>query len=764
MKEIAYTYFEYGFGAYLTNLTACIIITAAVMALFRKTLKSKFRNSWTYAIWIIAPLCFLLPIKFVTPVTDIPLPFLNFALYIKSPEPELAEGITEIQRYGTGAAADGLLLYSVLKWVWLGVFVLLLIVELVRYIKLAKDIRKNGTACSSEEYGSILGEICAELKIKVPELVIFGSSDTPFAMGIFKPRIILPSENYSAEEIDFILRHEAVHIKRHDIFVKLMLIVFRCMNWFNPFVYIICKQAFDDMEVTCDEKASKGFTDEQRSKYSSAILKGVSRKKYTAVTTYLSSDAKSLKNRISAVMTVKKLGGAIPFVIVFPLISFLTATVYAVPDDTEALYIYTSPYTLETDPYVTTEEWKICNCDYAITAEEAARKIFNQYMDMYIGEDVPEYYRIEEYYINEVDELDMGMNSQKGLLNNRRFVWISYNVRLANECGNTVHYNKLGFQPFVNGYSIYNYISFELERINGNWILVNYGTAGAFAFHPYHYENELTGRNRTVDTVQKMAECGLLDYSWDTTDNFPDADEYVIFSYLWSSEYTRDDEFVFSPLGRYFLRADLSKDAFLEKVYNSKYLDENRYFINTESFNFKDVQVVYCGYDLDIISGTMKIYFNVEDDDPHGVMLTFERRFLDDGERSTIPELVSVDVTNTLYIPYEFADSFLTIDLPEGLTEYKTVNNAKAILEYMKAPRDGIDFTVIDYKDIIETDDGIYADVKFKGRLEGIYSADILNAVVNYEKQDKNHMYGYDRSFEVPEEAYDGYMTVCILK
>ena len=56
MEEIAYTYFEIGFGAYLTNLTACIIITASVMAIFRKVMKNKFRNSWTYAMWIILPL------------------------------------------------------------------------------------------------------------------------------------------------------------------------------------------------------------------------------------------------------------------------------------------------------------------------------------------------------------------------------------------------------------------------------------------------------------------------------------------------------------------------------------------------------------------------------------------------------------------------------------------------------------------------------------------------------------------------------------
>lgn len=762
MKEITYSYFEYGFGAYLTNLTACIIITAAVMALFRKTLKSKFRNSWTYAIWIIAPLCFLIPFKLETPITRIPLPLLNFALYIKSPEPEFAEGITEIQRYGTGFGTEGLLLYSVLKWVWLGVFALLLIVELVRYVRLAKDIRKNGTECSSQEYKSILSEICAELKIKVPRLVIFGNSDTPFAMGIFKPRIILPSENYTAEEIGFILRHEAVHIKRHDIFVKLVLIVFRCMNWFNPFVYIICKQAFEDMEVTCDEKASKGFTDEQRSRYSSAILKGVSRKKYTAVTTYLSSDAKSLKNRISAVMTVKKLGGAIPFVIVFTLISFLSATVYALPDNSEALYIYTSPYILEADPYVTTEEWKTCT---AYTADEAARTIFKQYMDMYMGEDVPEYYRIEEYYINEVDYIETGLfYAQKGLLNTHDFVWVSYNVKLANECGNTVHYNKGGMQPFVNGYSTYNNISFELERKGDKWTLVNYGTAGALAFGPYHYENELTGRNNTLDTVQCMAECGLLDYSWNTTDKFPKADDYIMCRYLDYQAFAPEMEVTYSPLDRFALKANMNNETFNEEIRSSKYLDENSRIINTDSFVLKDAEVVYCGYDLDIISGAMKIYFNVEDENPHGAILVFEREILSYGEQSIIPELTSVIVTDTLYTPYEFADSFLTAELPEGITEHKTVNSAKAILEYMKTPRDGIDFTVIDYKDITETNDGIYADVKFKGRLEGIYSADVLNAATNYEKQDKNGLYGYDANGDVPLEAYDGYMTVCILK
>lgn len=760
MEDIVYTYFERGFGAYLTNITACVIITAAVMAIFRRAMKNKFRNSWTYAMWIILPLLFLLPFKVNTPITVIPIPPLNPVLDITSPQPELAEGITEIGRYNTLAEAEGFFLYSVLKWVWLGIFALLLIIEVIRYFNLVKDIRRNGTACTSEIYAEILDEICAELKIRKPELVIYENSDTPFAMGIFRSKIILPSQKYSLEEMEYIIRHEAVHIKRHDILIKLMLIVFRCINWFNPFVYIICRQAFEDMEITCDEKATDGFTDEQRRSYSAAILKGVSRKKYTAVTTYLSSDAKSLKNRISAVMNVKKLGGAIPFVIVFAVTGLFSATFYAMPDEYGGYYIYTAPYILESDPYVTTEDWKSCT---AYTAELAAKRIFNQYMDMYMGEDVPEYYRIEDYYINEVDEIETGLTAQKGLLNKNKFVWVNYNVKLANECGNTVHYNKMGLQFFVNGHSMNNTISFELERDGDEWTLVNYGTAGAYGFASYHYRNEFTGKNRTFEKVQQMAGSGLLDYSWNTTDNFPKADDYLKCIYLNRKAAGVENEAGFHPNDSFLLRADMYNEAFIEEVLASKFLDENSQIINADSFDFKETEAVYCGYDLDIISGAIKVYFNAMDEDPHGVILGFERSMFDSGERSVAPDLVSVTVTDSLFTPVEYADSFLTADLPEELMGHKTTDSAKAILEYMKTPRDKSDFTVIDYKDITETENGIFAEVKFKGRLEGIYSADIVDAVSNYENKNSNVIYGYDISGTVPEEAYDGYLNVCII-
>ncbi len=39
----------------------------------------------------------------------------------------------------------------------------------------------------------------------------------------------------------------------------------------------------------------------------------------------------------------------------------------------------------------------------------------------------------------------------------------------------------------------------------------------------------------------------------------------------------------------------------------------------------------------------------------------------------------------------------------------------------------GCDFTVLDYKNITEGNGKVYADVKFKGRLDGIYFSDLRN-------------------------------------
>ena len=76
---------------------------------------------------------------------------------------------------------------------------------------------------------------------------------TPFVMGLFKPRIYLPS-GLGEGERDYILRHERTHIKRLDHLWKLLAFLALALHWFNPLVWLAFHLMSRDMEMSCDEK------------------------------------------------------------------------------------------------------------------------------------------------------------------------------------------------------------------------------------------------------------------------------------------------------------------------------------------------------------------------------------------------------------------------------------------------------------------------------------------------------------------------------
>ena len=57
--------------------------------------------------------------------------------------------------------------------------------------------------------------------------------DTPFVLGLIRPKIYLPSA-LPEEERGYILLHERRHIRRLDHVVKLLAFLALCIHWFNP--------------------------------------------------------------------------------------------------------------------------------------------------------------------------------------------------------------------------------------------------------------------------------------------------------------------------------------------------------------------------------------------------------------------------------------------------------------------------------------------------------------------------------------------------
>lgn len=95
--------------------------------------------------------------------------------------------------------------------------------------------------------------------------------NTPFVLGVFRPRIYLP-EGLGDKETAYILSHERMHIRRKDPIVKSIAFLALSLHWFNPLVWITFVLLGKDMEMACDEAVLRELGPGIKKEYSSSLL------------------------------------------------------------------------------------------------------------------------------------------------------------------------------------------------------------------------------------------------------------------------------------------------------------------------------------------------------------------------------------------------------------------------------------------------------------------------------------------------------------
>lgn len=109
-------------------------------------------------------------------------------------------------------------------------------------------------------------------RVKLKEnIYLCDAINTPFIMGIFRPKIFLPS---SLEEsvAQSVIAHEQAHIKRRDHLWKPLGFLLLTVYWFNPLLWLAYKLFCKDMEMACDEKVISRMNLQEVKEYSSALL------------------------------------------------------------------------------------------------------------------------------------------------------------------------------------------------------------------------------------------------------------------------------------------------------------------------------------------------------------------------------------------------------------------------------------------------------------------------------------------------------------
>ncbi len=128
--------------------------------------------------------------------------------------------------------------------------------------------------------------------------------ETPFIMGLIKPRIFIPS-NINETDIDYVIAHEQAHIKRKDHWWKPLGFLLLAIHWFNPVLWVAYIFMCKDIESACDEKVIKDKGLEIKKAYSNALINcSMPRKMVSACP--LAFGETAVKSRIKSVLNYKK--------------------------------------------------------------------------------------------------------------------------------------------------------------------------------------------------------------------------------------------------------------------------------------------------------------------------------------------------------------------------------------------------------------------------------------------------------------------------
>lgn len=152
-------------------------------------------------------------------------------------------------------------------------------------------------------YLSLRGDVAASIPLE-GNVYLCDGIKSPFILGVFRPRIYLPSGMDEASRV-CVLRHEKAHLRRGDHLWKPLGFLLLAVYWYNPLVWAAYILFCRDMELACDERVIRDMAAEERATYSQALL-DCSRGRHWVAACPLAFGEVGVKTRVKAVLWYKK--------------------------------------------------------------------------------------------------------------------------------------------------------------------------------------------------------------------------------------------------------------------------------------------------------------------------------------------------------------------------------------------------------------------------------------------------------------------------
>ena len=283
-------------------------IILLLLRIFAKPLERHTAPVVRCTLW--ATLAFLL----LFPLPELPLPARNTfslsdtAAFAAFMEPisltDLAPGASPVDQ-APQHGAETISFLQLLAFLWIGGAAVFALMQGLAYAHFRRVFVHESSVPENPALSACFAELVRELGIsRAPELLVNQRAQTPLTIGFLRPILILPREDYTPEEQTWILRHELTHIRRGDVWIKLLFLAANAVHWFNPLAYHLRISAAADLECACDDRMMAGCSFAERRAYSETILSSMQSKKtrVPSLTTQFYGGVHAMKRRIQNIL------------------------------------------------------------------------------------------------------------------------------------------------------------------------------------------------------------------------------------------------------------------------------------------------------------------------------------------------------------------------------------------------------------------------------------------------------------------------------
>ena len=288
------------------TMTAIIFTLLLINRLFGKAFPAKYR----YAIWLVALIGVIIPLRPVigNGFLTVPLP-----AQILTPDIEGAEILLVTDTGMTAADTTGGSIFRLFSsplmvgvQIWAVISLALFARHIWRYTRFKNTIKRWGETTQDEKILSVFQTVQSEMGLskKSIDLKICGFITSSMLTGFLRPVILLPKKDYEIDELEFIFRHEFIHYKRRDMYIKLLSVIAVSIHWLNPIIYRMSTALQTDGEASCDEAVLVNADKSDRHFYAEVIL-GMAGEKNTPLTTLSTcfyGGKSGMKKRLDSIM------------------------------------------------------------------------------------------------------------------------------------------------------------------------------------------------------------------------------------------------------------------------------------------------------------------------------------------------------------------------------------------------------------------------------------------------------------------------------